>query len=67
VRRYDSSRDRTYMCIIMYHTPAGRPVQVNERTIAPSPEEAMALAEKLLLKDKRRVIGRIAYRKVIEQ
>jgi hypothetical protein len=49
----------------MYRTPAGRAVQVNETTIAPTPDEAMALAEKILRADKRRVIGSIEYRKVI--
>ena len=48
----------------MYLTPFGRPVQVNETITAPTPDEAMALAEKLLRKDKRRVIGSIEYRKV---
>lgn len=65
MRRYDSSTDRAYRCIIMYRTPAGRPVQVNETTIAPTPDEAMTLAEKIMLADKRRVIGSIEYRKVI--
>jgi hypothetical protein len=65
VRRYDSSSDRVYRCVIMYRTPAGRAIQVNETTIAPTPEEAMALAEKIMRKDKRRLIGGIEYRKVI--
>jgi hypothetical protein len=50
---------------MMYRTPAGRAIQVNETTIAPTPEEAMALAEKIMRKDKRRLIGSIEYRKVI--
>lgn len=65
MRRYDSSRDRVYCCVIMYRTPGGRAVQVNETTIAPTPDEAMALAEKILREDKRRLIGSIEYRKVI--
>lgn len=67
VRRYDSSTDRVYGCTIMYLTPAGRWVQVYERTIAPTSEEALALAEKIVRADKRRVIQSIEHRKAYEQ
>ena len=67
MRRYDSSTDRVYGCMIMYLTPAGRPVQVYERTMAPTAEEALALAEKIVRADKRRVIQSIEHRKAYEQ
>ena len=63
MRRYDSSRDRVFNCAIVYQTPGGRWVQVNERVIAPTAEEALAVAEKMVLADKRRVIGNIEHRK----
>ena len=66
MKRYDSSTDRVFNCAITYQTPAGRWVQVNDSTIAPNAEEALELAEKLLLADKRRVIGSIIYRKAYE-
>lgn len=64
---YDSSKDKLFGCVITYQTPAGRWVQVNEMTIAPSAEEALALAEKLVRRDKRRTIGSIKYRKAYER
>ena len=67
MRQYDSSTDRVYGCVITYLTPKGHWVQVNERTMAPSAEEALALAEKIVRADKRRVIQSIEYRKAYEQ
>jgi len=67
VRHYDSSVDRVYNCALVYRTPDGRLKQFNTRAIAPTADQALALAERHLTHDKRRVVAAIVHKRSIEQ
>jgi len=67
VRRYDSSRDRLFVCVIVYRTKDNRLTQVNIRNIAPAANEALVLAERHLSHDKRRAVAAIVHKEAIEQ
>jgi len=67
MRHYDSSRDRTYNCAILYVNTGGRRKQANVKTIASAADIALDLAEKLVRADKRRKVKSVYYTSAIEQ
>jgi len=56
-----------YNCMLVYLTPAGRRQHFRTKAAAQTADQALALAERHLSHDKRRVATAIVYREAIEQ
>jgi hypothetical protein len=56
-----------YHCTLVYLTPAGRRVHYHTKTVARDADDALALAERHLANDSRRVVQTIVHRRAIEQ
>ena len=56
-----------YNCMLVYLTPAGRRVHFRTKAVAQTADQALALAERHLTHDKRRVVVDIVHREAIEQ
>lgn len=56
-----------YNCQLVYVSPGGKRRHFRTKAEAPSADEALALAEKLVRRDKRRTIGSIKYRRAYER
>ena len=55
-----------FNCLLIYYTASGYRRQSTHRTIAPSADLALDIAEKQLRNDKRRRVGRVVYGKAIQ-
>jgi hypothetical protein len=51
-----------YNCVLVYLTPAGRRQHFRTKAAAQTADQALALAERHLLHDKRRAVGSIEHR-----
>lgn len=58
---------KTYNCLITYLSHNGAKRVANIKTCADNPDAALDVAEKLLYKDRRRVIAYVVNRKATEQ
>jgi len=67
VNHYDSSTDRLFNCLLVYHTPAGKRIHFRTKAIAPAADLALDLAQRHLTHDTRRRVQSIVYMEVIEQ
>jgi hypothetical protein len=51
--------DFDYFCRVTYYTPFGHRRTTSIRTRAPDPRQAVAIAKRRLVRDKRRAVARI--------
>jgi len=56
-----------YNCMLVYLTPAGRRQHFRTKAAAQTADQALALAERHLTHDKRRVVAAIVHKRSIEQ
>jgi hypothetical protein len=66
VNRYDSSTDRLFNCMLVYHTPAGKRIHFRTKAIAPAADLAVELAERQLRSDRRRRVGSTVYTQAVQ-
>ena len=66
MNRYDSSTDRLFNCMLVYHTPAGKRIHFRTKAIAPAADLAVELAERQLRSDRRRRVGSTVYTQAVQ-